>query len=242
MKKFKDTAFAQGIKKYFANMKGLSFREKIISTWYLYKLELGVIAVAIFIVVAVVSSAITANTNLLLSGDVMNVIMSEEGMSYISDEYFKTLGVPEFMNKVQVVDSLYSTDEDSDFEYNYSVSSQVVALVASEMLDFQIINKPALEMFISEGIYLDLREFFTEEELAEFEGKIIFVEYIETGEKVPIALDISAMPFIQDNVESDQAVFFTVIKTTPRKAELRNFWEYLWAWEKKETVTTAPAA
>ena len=91
MKKFKDTAFAQGIKKYFANMKGLSFREKIISTWYLYKLELGVIAVAIFIVVAVVSSAITANTNLLLSGDVMNVIMSEEGMSYISDEYFKTL-------------------------------------------------------------------------------------------------------------------------------------------------------
>lgn len=242
MKKFKDTAFAQGIKKYFANMKGLSFREKIISTWYLYKLELGVIAVAIFIVVSVVSSAINANTNLLLSGDVMNVIMSEEGMSYISDEYFKTLGIPEFMNKVQVVESLYSTDEDSDFEYNHSVSSQVVALVASEMLDFQIINKPALEMFISEGIYLDLREFFTEEELAEFEGKIIFVEYIETGEKVPIALDISAMPFIQDNVAGDQPVFFTVIKTTPRKEELRNFWEYLWAWEKKETVTTAPAA
>ena len=165
MKKFKDTAFAQGIKKYFANMKGLSFREKIVSTWYLYKLELGVIAVAIFIVVAVVSSAITANTNLLLSGDVMNVIMSEEGMSYISDEYFKTLGVPEFMNKVQVVDSLYSTDEDSDFEYNYSVSSQVVALVASEMLDFQIINKGAMELFLGEDFYLDLRQFLTEEEL-----------------------------------------------------------------------------
>ena len=65
MKSFKNSALAQGIKQYFSNMKGLSFREKIESTFYLYKLELGVIAVGIFIIIAIVSSVITANTNLL---------------------------------------------------------------------------------------------------------------------------------------------------------------------------------
>lgn len=242
MKSIKNCALVQGIRKYFNNMKGLSFREKIESTFYLYRLELGVIAVGIFIIIAIVSSVITANTNLLLSGDVMNVSMSEEGMTYMNDEYFATLGVRPFMNKVQVVESMYSTAENEDFEYNYSVSSQVVALVSAEMLDFQIISKQALEMFLSEDMYLDLREFFTAEELAKYEGKIIYLEYESTKEMVPVALDIRDMPFIQDNVGGDNSVFFAIIKTTPRKAELRNFWEHLWAWEKKETVTTAPAA
>ena len=242
MKSIKNCALVQGIRKYFNNMKGLSFWEKIESTFYLYKLELGVIAVGIFIIIAIVSSVITANTNLLLSGDVMNVSMSEEGMTYMDEDYFASLGVRPFMNKVQVVESMYSTAENEDFEYNYSVSSQVVALVSAEMLDFQIISKQALEMFLSEDMYLDLREFFTAEELAKYEGKIIYLEYESTKEMVPVALDIRDMPFIQDNVGGDNPIFFTIIKTTPRKAELRNFWEYLWAWEKKETATTAPAA
>ena len=214
------------------------FKEK----GYYIVLSLCVIAVGIFIIIAIVSSAITANTNLLLSGDVMNVSMSEEGMTYMDEDYFASLGVRPFMNKVQVVESMYSTAENEDFEYNYSVSSQVVALVSAEMLDFQIISKQALEMFLSEDMYLDLREFFTAEELAKYEGKIIYLEYESTKEMVPVALDIRDMPFIQDNVGGDNPIFFTIIKTTPRKAELRNFWEYLWAWEKKETATTAPAA
>jgi hypothetical protein len=242
MKSIKDCALAQGIRKFFDNMKGLSLREKIESTFYLYKLELGVIVAAIFIVIAIISMVVSANTNLLLSGDVMNVSMSEEGMKYMNEEYFATLGVRPFMNKVHVVESVYSTSEDEDFEYNYTVSSQVVALVSAEMLDFQIINRQALEMFLSEDMYLDLREFFTAEELAQYEGKIIYLEYESTKEMVPVALDISDMPFVQDNVAGRSPTFFAIIKTTPRKAELRNFWEYLWAWEKKETVTTAPAA
>ena len=242
MKKFKDTGLGRGIKMYFDTMKGLSFREKIVNTWYLYKLELGVMVLCLFALAAVVSSVINANTTLWLSGDVMNVNMSEEGMTYISTDYFASLGVPKFMNKVQVVDTMYSTSEKQDFEYNYSVSSQTVALVQAEMLDFQIINKPALEMFLSEDMYLDLREFFTAEELAEYEGKILYLEFEGSDDRMPVALDISDMPFIQDNVDGDEATFFVLIKTTPRKAELRNFWNYLWAWEKKETVTTAPAA
>ena len=242
MKNMKDCALAQGIRKYFDNMKGLSLREKIESTFYLYKLELGVIAVAIFIVITIVSSVINVNTNLLLSGDVMNVSMSDEGMQYMTDSYFESLGVRRFLNKIQVVESVYSSSDNEDYEYNYTVSSQVVAMVSAEMLDFQIINMRALEMFLGEDMYLDLREFFTAEELAQYEGKIIYLEYESTKEMVPVALDIRDMPFIQDNVLGDDPVFFAIIKTTPRKAGLRNFWEYLWAWEKKENVTTAPAA
>ena len=106
---------------------------------------------------------------------VMNVEMNDMGMSYISDEYFETLGVRKFLNKVQVVKTAYSTDEVDDYQYNYNVSNQTCALVAARRLDFQIINLPALEMFFSEGIYLDLREFMTEVQILLFFLKLIIV-------------------------------------------------------------------
>lgn len=225
----KNNGFISGWKKYFASMKGMTFREKLQHTWFGYKLELGTIAVGVFILVTVISSVINANTKLLLAGDVMNVEMTDQGMSYISNEYFEKLGVPSFLNKVQVVKSYYSSD--GDYEYNYTVSSQTVALAAAEMLDFQIINLKAMEMFFSEGIYMDLREFLTEEELARWEGKIIYLENPETLERVPVALDISETGFIRDTVVGDESTFFAVISTTPRLKETREFFDYLLSWE-----------
>ena len=229
IQRIKSSRFWQGWKKYVSSMKGLSLWEKVQHTWFSYKLELATIAVCLFLVITVISCVITANTKILLAGEVMNVEMTDQGMSYISDEYFAKLGVPSFLNKVQVVQTYYTND--GDYEYNYTVSSQTVAMVAAESLDFQIINLKAMEMFFNEGIYLDLREFMTEEELAQWEGKIIYLENPETLDRVPVALDISDIGFVKDNVYGKDSTFFTVIKTTPRLKETRAFFEYMLDWE-----------
>ena len=162
-------------------------------------------------------------------------------MTYMDEDYFASLGVRPFMNKVQVVESMYSTAENEDFEYNYSVSSQVVALVSAEMLDFQIINKPALELFLSEGFYMDLRKFLTEEEFAQWEGKIVYVEYPDNPERIPVALDLSDTAFVKDCMPNFGPYFFTVIMTTPRLQETRDFFDYLLAWEENKAAAS-PAA
>lgn len=229
--RMKNNRFWRGWVKYLQTLKGMTFREKVSHTWFSYRLELCVIAMVLFVVATVISCVISANTKLLLAGDVMNVEMTDLGMDYISDQYFETLGVPSFMNKVQVVQTYYSTDEVEDYQYNYNVSNQTLALVAARRLDFQIINLPAMEMFFSEGIYLDLREFMTEDELAEWEGKIVYLEKADTLELVPVALDISQTAFIRDTVVGDASIFFAVINTTPRLKETRAFFDYLMAWE-----------
>lgn len=231
LERIKNNRFRLGWKKYIASMKGMTLQEKVKHTWFGYKLELGTVAVVLFILVTVITSVINANTKILLAGNVMNVEMTDQGFNYISTDYFESLGVPSFMNKVQVVKSYYSNSEDGDYEYNYTISNQTIALVAAESLDFQIINLKAMEMFFSEGIYLDLREFMTAEELAGWEGKIIYLEHPETLERVPVALDISDTGFVKDNVYGKDSTFFAVIKTTPRLKETRAFFEYLLAWE-----------
>lgn len=231
LERIKNNRFWLGWKKYIASMKGMTLQEKVKHTWFGYKLELGTVAVMLFILITVITSVINANTKILLAGDVMNVEMTDQGFNYISTDYFESLGVPSFMNKVQVVKSYYSNSEDGDYEYNYTISNQTIALVAAESLDFQIINLKAMEMFFNEGIYLDLREFMTEEELAQWEGKIIYLEHPETLERVPVALDISDTGFVKDNVYGKDSTFFAVIKTTPRLKETRAFFEYLLAWE-----------
>ena len=231
IERMKNNKFWRGLVKYVQTLKGMTFREKVAHTWFSYKMELCVVAMGMFVVATVISCVITANTNLLLAGDVMNVEMTDLGMDYVSDQYFASLGVPSFMNKVQVVKTAYSKDEVDDYKYNYNVSNQTCALVAARRLDFQIINLPAMEMFFSEGIYLDLREFMTEEELAQWEGKIVYLEKAETQERVPVALDISEIAFIRDTVIGDASTFFVVINTTPRLKETRAFFDYLMAWE-----------
>lgn len=227
----KNNRLVNGFKNYFAAMKGMTFKEKLEHTWFSYKLEMYVACLFIFVLAVVISCVLSANTKILLAGDVMNVEMTDMGMSYISDEYFETLGVRKFLNKVQVVKTAYSTTEEDDYQYNYNVSSQTLALVAARRLDFQIINLPALEMFFSEGIYLDLREFMTEGELAQWEGKIIYLEDPETNERKPVALEITETGFIRDTVIGSEKVFFAVINTTPRVKETRAFFDYVLSWE-----------
>ena len=149
IERMKNNKFWRGLVKYVQTLKGMTFREKVAHTWFSYKMELCVVAMGMFVVATVISCVITANTNLLLAGDVMNVEMTDLGMDYVSDQYFASLGVPSFMNKVQVVKTAYSTDEVDDYQYNYNVSNQTCALVAARRLDFQIINLPAMEMFFS---------------------------------------------------------------------------------------------
>ena len=239
----RDNDLTRGWKQYRQMMKGLPFKEKVSHTFYSYKLELCAIAFLLGVLWFVGLSVVNANTNIVLGGDVMNVSLSEEGFQYISDDYFESLGLRSFLNKLQVVESYYALSDNGDYEYNQTVHNQTVALVSAERLDFQIASKGAMEMFLSEGIYMDLRKFFTEEELARWEGKILYVQYEETGEMVPMALDISGIPFIETYYEGKEDVFFMVIFNTPRKEQLRHFYEYIMAWEPKEnTVTTAPAA
>ena len=90
----------------------------------------------------------------------------------------------------------------------------------------------------SQAKFIDkLLPHLTEEELAQWEGKIVYIEYEGTTERVPVALDISETAFAKDCMPMYGPYFFTVVYTTPRLQETRDFFDYLLAWEENKVVT-----
>ena len=240
--KIKNLKIYQGFVKLKETIKPMTFREKLQHIWFSYKAEMYIAALMIFVVVFVFSCIINANTELMLSGDLMNLSISDEGLAYLTDDYLERLGGEKFLKKFQVVETYYTLNEDTgDYEYNYQTSTQTVARVAAGMLDFQIINKGAMELFLGEDFYLDLRQFLTEEELAQWEGKIIYIEYLDSDERIPVALDISGTAFAKDCMPHYGPYFFAVIKTSPRIEQTRDYFNYLLAWEENK-ATEKPAA
>ena len=240
--KIKNLKLYQGFVQMKETMASMTFKERLQHLFFSYKAEMYIAALLIFVVVFVISCISTANTELMIAGDLMNLSISDEGLEYLTNDYLERLGGEKFLKKFQIVETYYSTGYSSEeLEYNYQSSSQIVARVAAGMLDFQIINKPAMELFLGEDFYLDLREFLTEEELAQWEGKIVYIEYLDSDERIPVALDISDTDFAKDCMPNYGPYFFAVIKTSPRLQETRDFFEYLLAWEENKAAAS-PAA
>ena len=171
----------------------------------------------------------------MIAGDLMNLSISDEGLEYLTDDYLERMGGEKFLKKFQIVETFYSNGgSGEEVEYNYETSSQIVARVAACMLDFQIINKGAMELFLGEDFYLDLRQFLTEEELAQWEGKIVYIEYMDSDERIPVALDISDTAFARDCMPNYGPYFFAVVKTSPRMDVVRDYFDYLLAWEENK--------
>lgn len=219
------------------DLKNMSTKQKLDHLWTYYKGSLVIVAVAIMLLSIVSTSLINRNTDTLMAGVGVNLAMSEEGKKYIKDDYFelvKTGGLEEIQYS-----EIYMEDfsKPTSYEESYYTLMSLVALSASEDLDYLLMDQTGMENLLNHGIFLDLREFFTEEELAEFgEDKIVWAAVGEEGkeETVPVAVDISQMPFIRNNTGTNLSVFFGAVVNSPRLEELRDFWTYLNAWTPAE--------
>ena len=240
--KIKILKLVREYKKLKETIKPMTFKEKIQHIFYCYKPEMYVTALITFVFVFFISCIITANTELVIAGDLMNLSISDEGLAYLTDDYVERLGGKQFLKKFSIEEIYFTMEEDSDsLEYNYQSVSQTVSRMVAGMLDFQILSKGGLELFIGEGFYMDLRKFMTEEELAQWEGKIVYIEYEGSTERIPVALDISDTAFAKDCMPYFGPYFFTVVYTTPRLEQCRDFFDYLLAWEENKAAVQ-PAA
>lgn len=231
----KKKTLAERFRELKAEMAPMTFSKKVDHLWTYYKEYLLVAAVALLIVGGVLSGLINASKELMLSGVAVNVNLSPDGHAYLSERYFEKL---EGNAKRQHVDFSYvafgDLDDYSNAEINYNTSMSVIAMAAARTLDYIIMNESALEYYINQDMFMDLREFFTQEELAQWAQKVIYAEPEDAEEMYPVAIVITELPFTQDCVTTDGPIYLAFTGNTPRKATLRDFWEYLLAWNGKE--------
>lgn len=231
------------VKELLQDLKGMTFLQKVDHLWTYYKEYLLVVFLVLVVISVVATSIANTRKEVLLSGMMVNIKISQQGYNYLSTDYFEEIGGKEGSQVVQLsYTNFESLADPTSGEDNYAAAQALIARVSGGLLDYMILDDLALEFYITQEVFLDLRELFTTEELEQLAQQDLLVYGQEgdrdsegnlipgTGERIPYAVKMSQLSFTQDTMGGDE-VYFTVSGNHPDLEGVRNMWAYLQAWE-----------
>ena len=233
----KETKLSQHLKTLKENLKPMTWRQRIDHIWTYYKEFLIITTATLILVIGVGSNMLAPKKELLMGGMYVNTYLSGEGENYLVDSYFDYLeGDPK---KQEIQQYFRSFGDFSTSTWDFESFQSVMAMLYAEKVDYLLMSESSVAPFINYEALIDLREVFTEEELNQFGNRIRYGQVTDaegnpTGEPVPLALEITDIPFIQDCRTYEQKIFLGFAASAPNQDSLRDFWEYLMAWESKE--------
>ena len=236
LQKFKETQFYTGTVRLIRDMKPMTFAQRVDHLWSYYK-EYLIVVILVFAAICVTITSITYRSQeVLVSGMMVNIQIDTEGYNYLTTDYMQHLGGKEGKQRVDMDYATFDLTNVEDSEANYQQSMIFIARVSGALLDYGIMDKTALQVYITRETFLDLREIFTKEELAQLDAQklLIYAREESETEEVPVAIDITQIDFVQDNIDTKQNIYFVASGSTPRPEMVRKTWEYLHAWESEK--------
>jgi len=227
-----DTKELKGWRKLAADMKPMTFSQKVDHLWTYYKEWLFVAFLLIASVCALITSIRNTSKEVILNGMLVNISISQQGVDYLGIDYLESQGGDPDKQKVELdYTNFESLADPTNAEDNYSKSMLLIARVTGGMLDYAILDKLGLEFYLTQDVFRDLREFFTEEELAELEPYLVYAQVEGEPDRWPMAVDITHLPFVRDTMETEEVVYFTLSGNVRSEDACRSIWEYINNWE-----------
>lgn len=226
------------------DLKPMTFGEKVDHLWTYYKEYLLVVFLVVVFIAFTTTAIVNSNRKSMLSGMIINISMSQKGYNYLTEDYRDYLGGDPFWDVVQLDPINFSSLADpTSSEDNYTTSMLLIARISGQMLDYALIDQFALEFYMTQDVFLDLTEFFTPEEMERLGERVIWAqpepeddadpEDYEEGEldAWAIAVDVTDLPFFQDNCGEEEKIYFTIAGNEPDMEGVRNLLDYIMAWE-----------
>lgn len=222
------------------DLKPMTFWQKLDHLWSYYKEHLLIVLILAIVIAAAVTGFINANKDYKFKGMMVNITMSQEGYRYMTDDFLAKIGTGD-KNETVMMDYTNFTDlaDPTSTEDNYSASLLLIARVSGQMLDCAMVDQLALEFYLTQDVYGDLRAFFTQEQLDTMGYEVIYAKAEdewseEEFEPYPVALEISGMQFFRDNAPNNEKIYFVLSGNQPDLEAVQAFWDHLNAWEKTE--------
>ncbi|MDO4294323.1 MAG: hypothetical protein Q4C65_13995, partial [Eubacteriales bacterium] len=125
-----------------------------------------------------------------------------------------------------VIDGSMMVSYDGSDQYSYANMQKLMAMVAAQTLDSVITDDAYLEQNLESGMFSDLSLYFTEEELAQYEDRLLYKDLPEDGtdEERPVAIDVRDSKYML----SDQVpAWFTIISNSKHPENAKQFLLFL---------------
>ena len=229
-----ENSFFQRLKRLKVDLKGMTWQQKLDHIWTYYKEVILITVISLIVIIGVGSNMLAPKKELLMGGMCVNAYFSGEGESYLGQEYFDRLQGDPKKQEVQLY--FRSFGDFAVSTQDYEAFQSIVAMIYAEKVDYLLLDEASMGPFINYESLLDLREVFTQEELEQFGNKVRYAQHTDEegnpiGEMLPIALEITDIPFVRDCRSYNQKIFLGFAVNAPNKDSLHDFWEYLLAWE-----------
>lgn len=207
------------LKKLKADLAPMSWKARLEHLWTYYKWVLAVLVCLGFLLQIIITSVTNANTEILISGIGINVPLSEQGITCLSDGYLERLG-GEKRQSVQFLNEILDKDSQTmGTEAMYATVVKVSGLTSLGDLDYLLMDAKALEYYSEGDLFMDLRQLLTEEDLAQL--KLVEIE------GVPKLIDLSGTWFADTHITGEGPYYLAFTYNTSRAQQCYDLWLYL---------------
>lgn len=231
-------------------LKGKPLKEKWAYFWEYYKIH-TIVTICVTLAVISLIHTIVSQKDSALDVGLVNAFLKDgiEAQDVAAD--FAAYAQIDTEEYDVVIDPDLYVDYGGQDQYSYINMQKLTAMAAAGSLDVILTNEEYIDHNISAGLFIDLHEYFTDEELAEYEDRLIYrtvptedVEYdtvlaeggdtesaeetadvADTGEDaIPIGIDVRDSKYLySDQMEA----WFCVVSTAQNVDNAKLFLEYL---------------
>lgn len=234
MNKKKERKVTPSFRELLEDLKPMTFGEKVDHLWSYYKEYLIIVVMVVMVVAMSLTSLINGSKEVLLRGMMVNISMTQEGYRYLREDYFAKVGGVEGEQTVELDYANFKDLADpTNTEDNYSASLKLIARVSGGLLDYALMDKLALEFYLTQEVFGSLELVFTQEELDAMGNRVIYAMQENDTVRWPVAIDVTDFGFFQDNAGQNEKIFFTLSGNHPNKEACRAIWNHILAWDKK---------
>ncbi len=220
-----------------AKLAPMSWRQRLDYLWSYHKETIVIGTVMLVIVIYLISSLLANQKQMRMGGILANVDLSEPGKAYLSQGYLEHLEANPSRETVKLFAvELGDLQNEATMDQTYYGLTKTLAMLTDREIDYLLMDKDALELYMAQNVFLDLRKALPSDLLASWEDKLIKLKPVDEngdplGEEYPVAVDISDLPFIKNCTDGQSPVYFGVASNSPNLESLKQFWDYLSAWE-----------
>ncbi len=213
------------------NLEGLTFEQKID---HIFRYYWGTMIVMILIPVAlgiILSSLLKEKPDLIFSGNFCNVTLTDEGLSYLINDWSALLDMEPGALQVNLD---YSNTAGVDGMLDVDGGVQVAASVAANDLDYIVCDPVAVEYLAIQRAFLPLEQVLDAETLSQWSDRIYTYTDEEDGTVYRVGIDVTDMPFFRDSVRESGRVYFIFANKESADTQLLNlFLTHLTDWDSR---------
>jgi hypothetical protein len=212
-------------------LRPMPWNKKLEHLWEYYKWVLVVLIVAAVIIYIVAVGYSNARVEGLFYGEVVNLDFDMAGVEYLREAFLEHLGGVQGDQKVSLNMSNLVVGPDSTYDNYYAPLIRTSSEISNGKLDYLLVDSAALTVYFNEELFLDLREVFTADELAQMGDTVVYVLYEETGEKIPMAINVTDSAFMTSRLNHKTPAYLGFVANTTRQKTCKIFYNYFMAYQ-----------